>query len=368
MLGIIAFIGILLVLVLAHEWGHFITARLSGVKVEEFGFGFPPRLTAWQGRVTTYSINWLPLGGFVRLKGEDNVDPNAAADADSFATQGIIKRATIIVAGVFMNIVVAVVLLAIGYTVGLPELLGNSVPAGATVTDSKHQIVNVLPGSPAATTLQPGDVIASVDGQQFLLLSDLQNYIRAYPTRDTTRPMQLSVNRAGQEQNIPLAPTMLTTASGQQAYGVGVELASSGLVSYPFTRAVVVAAQTVGETIKLIFITLYQLIAQLVAGHPEGAEVAGPVGIARIAGDAAGLGWRYLLSFGAILSINLAVINVLPIPGLDGGRLFFLAYEAVFRRRVSAETEGRIHRWGFLTLLLLVLVITAVDINRLVRH
>lgn len=368
MIGVISFILILLVLVLVHEWGHFIVARIFGVGVEEFGFGFPPRLTFWQGKRTTYSLNWLPLGGFVRLKGEELADGTISREPDSFAVQGVLKRISIVVAGVLMNLVLAVFLLTVGYSVGLPQPLNSALPDGAIISNAQNQVVGVIAKSPADGSLLPGDIILSIDGLSFTALADLQAYIRTYTIKNGGEKMVMAIERNKQIENIAIAPEKFVAPNGEQTYGVGIELYSSGLVSYPVPQALVVAVKMVEEMIVTIFVTLYDLLIRLIGGQPQGVEVAGPVGIAVIAGQAAGLGWRYILEFAAVLSINLAVINILPIPGLDGGRLFFLAYEAVFRRKVSAEAESRIHGWGFVVLLLLVLTVTAIDIGRLIRH
>jgi regulator of sigma E protease len=355
MIGVLFFIVTLLALVLVHEFGHFGAARWFGVAVEEFGFGFPPAIAKKRWGKTTYSFNWLPLGGFVRIKGEEN----AVAEPDSFSVQSSWRRAVIIVAGVVMNLLVVVILFTVGFSVGLPQELDQPLPSAARVRDVRHQVAAVMPDSPASSALVPGDVIVAIDGQTFNALSELQAYIRGH----SDSILNLTVERGGTQNTVSLQPTRLRLDDGE-IYGLGVSLFTTGVVAYPFYRAPLEAVRLTGKLFGLIAKTLGELVVGLLRGAPTAVDVTGPIGIAILTTEVVHLGWIFFLQFVAILSLNLAFINLLPFPALDGGRLLFILIEIIRRRPVSEATEGRIHRWGFTFLILLVLVVTYFDLNR----
>lgn len=354
MLGLLAFFVALLVLVLVHEYGHFAAARLFGVAVEEFGFGFPPR--AWGKRIgdTLYSINWLPLGGFVRIKGEEE----AVKDLDSFSAQPAWRRATIVVAGVVMNLVLAIVLLTVGYSVGLTEALDTSPDPTAAVSNVEHRVVGILPQSPASTVFEQGDRIVSLDGEVINSRADFQAYVRSHPQES----IRIDFLRGDQSLSAVLAPTSLGN-DGDGVFGFGVELVSVGTVAYPLYRAPVVATTTVFKTFGLIGTTLWSMVVDLWRGTSQGLSVAGPIGIAVLSGEVANLGIMAYVQFLALLSINLAFVNILPFPALDGGRLLFIIIEGIRRRPISRDVEAKIHRLGFTILIGLVLLVTVVDIR-----
>lgn len=356
MLGIIAFLVALLVLVLVHEYGHYKAARWFGVAVEEFGFGFPPRIVGKKIGETVFSLNWLPLGGFVRIKGEeDKVD-----DFDSFSSQSVWKRGLIIVAGVVMNLLLAVFLFTFGFTAGMPQELSEPASASAMVRSVKHQVIGVVPNSPAASVLQVGDAIERLDETIFADRTSLQQYIRAHDGE-----ILVTFRRDDQVIMAPISPTEFQVPSGDTARGLGIELVTSGVVSYPIYEAPVRAVGMVATIFWLIATTLGGMLVQLFQGMPVSTDVAGPVGIAVISGQVASLGFIAYVQFLALLSINLAFVNLIPFPALDGGRLLFVIIEAVRRRPVSRELEMSLHRYGFLALLLLVLIVTYVDLQHL---
>ena len=309
------FIAVLAVLVLSHEFGHFIVARKSGMKVYEFGFGFPPRLLGIQftkdangkkkvrfigrkkikeeeshGGNTIYSINLIPLGGFVHIKGENGEDPGP----DSFAAQTAWKRAATLVAGVGMNIVLAFVLLSAGFMMGLPQAVDN-LPAGVTVKDRRLEIIEAMAGKPAAEAgIQSGDIILGLDNLQNPSISAMQDYVNSHKDQD----IQVSVKRDGEVIEKKIHPFVYTdTGKG----GLGVSLAEVGLVSYPWYKAIYYGLMMTGFYLKEIFLSFYYLIAGLFAGSQVG-EVSGPVGIAVMTGQVARLGFSYLLNFIALLS------------------------------------------------------------------
>lgn len=354
MLTFIIFLAVLSLLVFVHEAGHFFAARRMGITVEEFGFGFPPRLFGWKRKDTIYSINWIPLGGFVRLKGE-NIDE--ARHPDSFISKAVWKRTIVIAAGVVMNFVLAFVLFTIGFMVGMPQAL-EDLPAGAHSQDARIVFGQVYPDSPAAKAkLEPGDTLISIDGKSFETVDE----IRAYTQAHAKQPIQISIQRGGEIIGASATPGELSIKPGTVGIGVGFYIV--GTVSYPWYLAPVRAAQaTFGLTIAIIE-AFGQMFKSLVTQGRLGIDVSGPVGIAVLTGRAAAQGFSHLLQLTAVLSLNLGVINFLPLPALDGGRFMFLMIEKVRGRPVSRRLELIIHQIGFALLLALVIVVTYRDIS-----
>jgi regulator of sigma E protease len=384
MLTLIVFILVLSVLVFVHEFGHFITARRLGVKAEEFGFGFPPRgigfykniFGKWKKVVgncsveslennedknlqpakgeTIYSLNWLPLGGFVKIKGENGDGKN---DNDSFAAKKIWQRIAILAAGVTMNIVLAWFLFSIAYLIGLPQST-DSLGRGAITTNAKVVIAEVMPGSAAELAgLKINDYILEVAGQKVKTEKDLQDSIAVRGDQE----VKLLIERDNIQTELVVKPK--SNDNGRATMGVAIF--SAALVRYPFINSFWEGAKTTIFVLGQIFVAFYDLIKTIFAGQNVGDQFAGPVGIAKITGQAARLGVNYLLQFAALLSLNLAVINILPIPALDGGRILFLLIEKIRNKPLKREIEAMIHNIGFLLLIALVLFITYKDIIKL---
>jgi regulator of sigma E protease len=383
-LTIIIFILVLSILVFAHEFGHFWTARRFGVKAEEFGFGFPPRAIGWYRnrlgkwqkvvgnasvenlennesesvkpakQATIYSLNWLPIGGFVKIKGENG---EGKEDRDSFGAQKIWKRVIILAAGVIMNIILAWFLFSVGYLFGMPQST-DTLGRGAKISAQEVIVAEVLPNSVAATAgLKAGDAILQVNNTNILSEKGLQEAIAA----SDGQVASLRIKRDSTEQEVKLTPS---SSNGNRAT-IGVAIFSSGLVSYPFFNAFWEGAKTTGWMLKEIVVAFVGLFQQIFHGHQVGDQFAGPVGIANFTGQAARLGFTYLLQFIALLSLNLAVINILPFPALDGGRIIFLLIEKIKGKPVRREVETLIHNIGFLLLIALVIFITYKDIAKL---
>ncbi|MFA5133792.1 MAG: RIP metalloprotease RseP [Patescibacteria group bacterium] len=363
---ILVFAIILGLLVFVHEFGHFISAKKLGAKVEEFGFGFPPRAIGvyknHEGKMklvfrktpeiknTIYSLNWIPLGGFVRIKGEDG---EGKSDPESFASKPVWKRAIILGAGVMMNFILAIIIMAIGYGIGMPQAIEGEMN-GANIKDRALQIVSVTKQSPAATAgMQAGDEIVAVDGRE-LDFKELQ----AYATSQVGKEINYTIKRQDDTLNLKAVPSILKeTGYG----GIGIGLVETGVVSYPWHLALWRGTTETLFFIKEIFIALGTLIKDLFIGKGASVDLSGPIGIAVLTGRVARLGLIYLLQFTALLSVNLGVVNILPFPALDGGRILFLIIEKIRRRPMSQRLEAAIHNIGFLFLMLLVVVITYRD-------
>jgi regulator of sigma E protease len=354
-LTIITFVVVLSVIVFAHELGHFFFARRAGVKVEEFGFGFPPRLWGVRRGETIYSINAIPIGGFVRLKGESGENE---CDADSFVRKSAGHRLLIIVAGVAMNLVLAWLLFSVGYIFGLPQIIADEsmLPGYARIIDEKLYIVDVLADTPAtAAGLLVGDVLISAEGEK---ISDIGSFSDLTGNRADTA-ISLQIEREGEIMEKIVTPTVLSVTGKP---GIGVSLMKTAIVSYPMYLAPLQGLMVTASFTEQIVIAFVTIIRDLVTGGGVPADISGPVGIAVVTGEVAAHGWRHLLQFTALLSINLGVINILPLPALDGGRLLFLVIERIRGRAVNRRVETVIHNIGFTLLILLVIVVTYGDV------
>lgn len=411
LLTIVVFVIVLSVLVFVHEMGHFWVAKKLGVKVEEFGFGLPPRavgllrfctgeeevdttkeklelvadkegnniieeeitetdmvkpIKRWklffgekvpapEGMIpddTVYSINWLPLGGFCKIKGENG---EGETDSDSFVAKAIWKRIAIISAGVIMNIILAMVLFSIGYMIGLPQSVDDSA-SRAYVTNEKIQIVQILPDTPAAKSgLKEGDVITAIDGNKFESDASLQDYVNGR----VGNQLDYQILRDSQTMDFKIIPV---EKNGKGV--IGIAIVNTGLVKYPWYLAIWKGITTAVILLGVIIAAFYELIRNLILGHGLSAQISGPVGIANMTGQYARMGFVYLLQFVGLLSLNLAVVNFLPLPALDGGRIIFLLIEKIKGSPVKREVEAAIHNVGFIALIVLILAITVKDVSQ----
>ncbi|HEY0980120.1 MAG TPA: M50 family metallopeptidase [Candidatus Paceibacterota bacterium] len=349
---IIIFILVLLVTVIAHEWGHYYAAKKSGMAVEEFGFGIPPRLFSWKRGETVYSINALPIGGFVKIAGENGLEegmPGAVPPSRQFDTKPWYKKSIVLVAGVVMNILLAFVLFTIAYTVGMPSTTPDGVPTVVSVTAG---------GLVDSAGIEVGDIIESVivDGEPVAELTTA-NLHDAISQSDGS--ISISYTQKGETK---VADMTIPETSTDRLIGVAIE--PIAIVKLPLFTAMYAAWLQISNITVGIFTTLGTLIAGLFgAGGTDG--LMGPVGLAREVGGAALIGFTYLLAFTAAISVNLAVLNILPFPALDGGRLVVVLLEALFRRRFPPNVIGIIHAVGFALLLILMLVLTVGDVGRL---
>ena len=355
---VLIFLAVLSVLVIAHEFGHYIAARRAGVTVEEFGLGFPPRLTAFTDkRGTKWSFNLIPLGGFVKLKGEDS-----GHEKDDFAAQSKRKRASILVAGVFMNFVLAALLYSIVSMFGAPTILdGQDTPVFAHVLREEILILDVLQDSPMSEAgIQAGSVLLSINQNAAISEEVVRTQLAELAQNDEMAEIRVQTGK--EEYVYQVTPRYLEEAN---VNGFGFSFAHTAVIRYPFPVSLWIGFKVAAEYLWLIITAFVGLIWSLLAGGGVQEALSGPVGIAQLTGQAARLGIVTLFQFMALLSLNLAVLNILPFPALDGGRLLFLAIEAVRGKPVSEKVEGRIHQLGFLALMILVILVTYRDIVRI---
>lgn len=348
---IIIFLLVLLVCVLVHEWGHFFAARKSGMLVEEFGFGIPPRIWGKKKGETLYSINALPIGGFVKIAGENGLEEGAPIDRQ-FDAKPWYKKAFVLVAGVVMNLVLALVLFAIAYGLGMPTSVSGGTPT----------VVAVTPRSPVADAgISVGDTIekVSVDGINATTISttELRELIVG-----GAKEVRITFTHNGVQKEVVVIPE---GEKGARMIGLGVEPVA--VVKATFGQALHASWIQTWSLVGAIWDTVVHLVGGIFVPNTSGGvnNLVGPVGLAQQVKGAAMIGFAYLLAFTAVISVNLAVLNILPFPALDGGRLVVVLLEAVTRKKFSKKVVGYIHAGGFLLLLLLMVVLTVGDIRRL---
>jgi regulator of sigma E protease len=310
---------------------------------------------------TIYSLNWIPLGGFVKIKGEGGEDKEAP---DSFAGKSAWKRIKVLAAGVIMNFILAWLLISVGLMIGAPEAIDSGASASSS---SKIQIAEVAPDSPASSAgIMPGDEIlktqTELSGQKIIFknVQEVQDYINA----NKGNQINLEIRRGADNLNIKITPRIIAPA-GQGA--LGVSLVETALVRFVWYQAIWNGFLTTLNLIAAIVVALGGIVGSLFMGKGVGADVAGPVGIAVIAKQAAGLGFVYILQFTALISINLGVINILPFPALDGGRILFILIEKIKGSPVGQKTEQAFHTAGFLLLILLLVLISFRDVSKLIK-
>lgn len=377
--GLVMFVG----LVVVHELGHFLAARRSGVTVEEFGIGFPPR--AYKKLIRSrrgdfiLSLNWLPLGGFVRLKGEHDAD-NVPG---SFGRAPLGAKIKIMLAGVGVNLLVAYILLAVLAVAGVPRLVDNqfSWPGDTRLSTSRVLIVSTEKGSPAdAGGLKTGDRLVSVKpvgcskpcaGLEIKNPASVRAVTEQLLREGNTKLEFIIESSGGQTRQITLTPRDQQTVAAAKA--AGRDIGYLGLVpaQYALQRhtwsAPLVAAGLIKQFTVLTLKGLGSAVAALARGQggQAGAQVAGPVGVFVILRDSTILGPLFIVFIIAIISLTLAIMNSLPVPALDGGRLFVMLAFRAARQRLTRRTEDLIHGAGFALLLLLLVLITVADVRRL---
>jgi regulator of sigma E protease len=358
MFTIIIFIFVLSLLIFVHEIGHFIMAKKAGIVVEEFGFGFPPRIWGIKKGDTVYSINAIPFGGFVKmLGGEEEIK-----DLKSFSVKSIKTRAKVIVMGVLMNFLLAVILFALAYSIGFKPFVPGMEKHFGVINTQKVVIQDVEKDTPAEKVgLKKEDVILGVDGEEIFM--DLQ-LIQAVQNKEG-QEVNLKINRQGEIISKTLVPYKEKIEGvDSELFRLGIIIDAQGKISSPFYLSPYVALAEVGRITKLVFFAFCKFFGDLFLSFTISPDVAGPVGIVSLTGQAARLGWLYLVQFIAFLSINLGIINLAPFPALDGGRLLFLAIEKIRGKKINQKIENLINNIGFALLILLILAITYHDILR----
>ena len=362
-MSVLIFFLVLFVLILVHEWGHFIVAKKTGMRVDEFGIGFPPKLFGVQKGETEYTFNALPIGGFVRILGENGADSDSLSAADQARTFGARPKwaqALVLIAGVTMNVLFAWLLFSATYMIGV----STAVDEASAGPEARMLVATTLPDSPAAA-IPAGAQIISVTNGEDELSNPTPTSFAEFVTGAAPDDVQVVYTFGAEQAEVSIAPVQGLIASDPERYAVGVSLALVETQRQSFFEAITNGFASTIDGLQAIVVGLSSLIAQSFAGTADYTQVAGPIGIVGMVDDAAAFGLTALLTFTAIISLNLAVINLLPFPALDGGRLVFVAIEAVTRKEIPAIWTGRMNLVGFALLMLLMVVVTYNDILRL---
>lgn len=360
-MSIILFLAVLFVLVLVHEWGHFIVAKKTGMRVDEFGIGFPPKLFGIKKGETEYTFNALPIGGFVKIWGENYDEETDGVDnSRAFSSRPKWAQALVLVAGVTMNIIFAWFLFTATYLIGIPTTVDEVVATDA----AKLYIADVLPDSPAKD-LPVGAVVNSISYADNIFANPTPTEFSLVVEDAAPGAVDISYSYNGVDKVVTLTPAQNLVTDNPDRYVVGASLTLLEVQSRSLLAAITDGWQTTWNGLIGISAGLWSLISDSLVGRADFSQVAGPVGIVGMVGDAAAFGITALLTFTAIISLNLAVINLLPFPALDGGRLVFVAIEAVTGKRIPPEWSGRVNLIGFAILMLLMITVTYNDITRL---
>lgn len=365
-MNLLIFLIVLLVLVLVHEWGHFWTAKKFGIRVDEFGFGFPPKLFGVKKGETEYTFNLLPIGGFVKIFGE-NPDDESIHGPDSkrsFVNKPRWQQGIVLIAGVLANFILAWLLFSIAFMSGMPTSVRGEL-RDYIDGETNLVVISVLKDSPA-------DKAGITTGQKILKVEDSQKNILEKPSPESFTSFIASnpdkelkityLEKDNTEKSLLVVPEL----KSEEGKGfIGISMDELGVVKFPFFKALY-------EGFKMNFIMigatasgLYHFIADSVTGKGSLDAVTGPVGLASIVGDAYRFGFVYLLSFAALISVNLGVLNLMPFPALDGGRLLFLLIEKIKGSRISPKFANTANAIGFFLLIGLMIVVTYNDIAKM---
>ncbi len=362
---ILLFLAVLFVLVLVHEWGHYITAKKTGMRVDEFGIGFPPRLFGMRKGETEYTLNALPLGGFVRIYGEALVHGEGEEqDPDHHRAMWARPKwaqALVLVAGVTMNVILAWVLYVAVFMLGVP----TAVEEAQAGPEAELYVASVIAESPLAERLSPGSRIIGARVGEHTLTTLTPSAFTAFVQAHVDDTISLTVREGDEEKTLTVTPIAGLIEGEPDRKAVGLSLALVEQKQQSFFPALKSATVATWEGLTAITVGIGVLLSGIVTGGADLSQVAGPVGIAGMVGDAAALGLTSLFMFVAVISLNLAIINMLPFPALDGGRLLLLLGEVVFRRPANQRWVTRLNATGFILLMVLMVIVTYNDLVRI---
>lgn len=357
-MAIIIFLIVLSLLIVVHELGHFLVAKRFGIRVDEFGLGYPPRakkLFSWKG--TDFTLNWLPFGGFVKIFGENKNEqvPLICQSSDSFSVKHRGIQASVLVAGVVGNLLFAWLLFVVGFNIGLPAPKSLGFP----LTDSNTVVVSILPNSPADLAgLKQGDKIIRIG--EGTPPNPSPEDVAVYLSQNERA--LITYVRGRTESSVEVIPVLGIKEDGQ---AIGIVMDEMGIARLPFLQSVWQGLVITAKLTSLTAVALAQFFSEAIFGRADLSAVAGPIGIVALVGDASALGFVYILTFTALISINLALINLLPFPALDGGRLLFVIIESITKREIPARVANALNSIGFALLILLMILISIQDIRNL---
>ncbi len=370
---VIIFIIVLAVLIFVHELGHFLLAKWNGIRVDEFKIGFGPKLLWKKYGETTYGINLIPFGGYVKIHGE-NPEEETSKDEDSrrsFVNKNKIQQILVLVAGVVFNFIFAWIIYSAAYTSGINTTALGHEKYSRYISDQKISILQVSKGSPAEKVgLKVGDVlvpekIIKIPNESTLDPDAKIVKIQEYINDSKGENINLVYKRNNDEYTVVLKPV---SGLVKDRYAVGIAMGNVVSMKLPIHLAIYEGGKYTLYMIRETAVGLYNFVANIFVGKADFGDVAGPVGIAGIVGDAASMGFVYLAMITAIISINLGVINLVPFPALDGGRILFVIIEAIIRRKIPAKFFNIVNTIGFVLLMILMVVVTYRDILKLFHN
>ena len=361
MLTALLVIAILIVLIVAHEFGHFVAAKIFRVRVEEFGVGYPPRAFTF-GRIgeTEYTLNWIPFGGFVRLFGDEGEIQHGRG---SLVDSPRWKQAIILLAGVAINAVGAWALFTVAFHIGVPTAV-ETAPAGQSV---QLMVTDVVASSPAAAAgLQTGDEISGITDSKGIQLATLTpDAVVAYVSARGGKPITLSYTHQGAAATTTVTPANAVVPGAAGRPALGIALALVAIQTEPWGQAALDGLHQTGNALVMVGGNLWYLLAGFFHGTPDLSGIVGPVGIVSYVGQASQNGLGAVLLLAALISANLVIINLIPIPALDGGRLLVLIIEGALRRSAPRLIIQILNAVGVSLIILLMLVVTYHDIAHL---
>lgn len=361
--AIFLFFVILLALVIVHEFGHFIVAKWVGMRVDEFAFGFPPRLFAKKKGETTYAVNALPLGGYVSIWGENGEpDDEAKTHPRAFGNRPKWAQLLVLVAGVTMNMVLALAIF-IGISFGEVQISASDPVYGERVRDTVMMVIDASPNSPAYLAgIVPGSVITKLSSSGRDADLKTATSVVAFIEAHQNSPFTVAYTKPDGETTATTVAAVYGIVPGKKALGVSLE--SVGIVDTTFVEAIKIGTERTYDITMLTLEGLYSVVTSIGGDKSVLESLSGPIGIARIVGDTAAYGYAAVLTLVAILSVNLAIFNILPLPALDGGRMVVVLVEAIGRRKVPFKYYSWVNILGFAALMMLLVVVTINDIRR----
>ncbi|MEK7501376.1 MAG: RIP metalloprotease RseP [Patescibacteria group bacterium] len=364
MATVIIFLIVLAVLIFVHELGHFLAAKLFGIRVDAFAVGFGPKIISWKRGETVYSLRLIPFGGYVKIFGE-NPDTASISGPDSkrsIANKPRWQQAIVLVAGITFNFIFAWLLYITIFTAGVTATTDGFEQYANQFTNSRIMITQILPGSPAdKADIRVGDIISSIGNVNG---NDTVENIQQFINSKGGNTIGMRLIRNNESKNIDVIPVQGIV---ENKYAIGIAMQNVADLKLPFFTAIYEGLHYTIIMIKDTAVGLFSFFSNIFQGTANFADVAGPIGIAGIIGNAAELGFTYLMMITAIISINLGIINLIPFPALDGGRILFVAIEGIIRRRIPEKFFNIVNTVGFTLLMALMVLVTYKDIVKLFK-
>ncbi len=362
-MSIIVFLAILFVLILAHEFGHFIVAKAAKIRVHEFGIGFPPRIFSFGRGETKYTLNLFPIGGFVKIFGEDGEEKEISPGERerSFSGKSKTVQAAVIAAGVFFNLILAWFLISAAFSMGVTAN-SQSVPQGVPLKEARLVIYGVVPGSPAEKAgLQPKDEVVAITTNKSSIQGEdlIPQKAASFISESEGEKIAVSFKREGENMTAFAEPEK--GIAGDRAV-IGVIMDTEGEVDLPAHKALWYGGETTAYFTAETGKAIYGFFKDIFSGEAEISSVMGPVGLVGVVGEVYKFGFAQLLVFTALISINLAIINLVPFPALDGGRLLFVLIEAIKGSPIKPKITKAANAAGFILLIILMILVTWNDI------